>query len=130
MIQRTKLPPLSEHQTKCLEKFRVFEISLDELRRCLKGIVKFDFDAADGTRWMETHFEVPEPGVLITKKHLEDALAKKRDGLITDRQVIEWATMILHNHAYELDEKDEDLLADWLNDISFDLRPWMPDGGD
>jgi hypothetical protein len=26
------------------------------------------------------------------------------------------------NHAYELDEKDNALVADWLNDISFDLR--------
>ena len=73
---------------------------------------------------METHFELPEPGVLITKKHIEDALTKKRDGLITDRQMIEWATMIRPNHAYELAEKDEDLLADWLNDISLDLRPF------
>lgn len=123
MTLRNKLPSLSANQIECLEKFAVFEISLEKLRRCLSDVMKFNFDADDGRRWMETHFELPVPGVLITKTHLEQALTKKRDGLITDRQMIEWATMILHNNAYELDEKDEDLLAEWLNDISFDLRP-------
>jgi len=29
--------------------------------------------------------------------------------------------MLLLNDAYELDPNDEDFLADWLNDISFNL---------
>lgn len=88
--------------------------------------MKFDFDAAEheGKRWMENNFIAPEPGVLITKWHIENALAKKRDGEITDGHLIEWATMLLMNLGYELDEKDEDLIAQWLNDISFDLRPF------
>ena len=116
---------LNEQELKCLERFAVFEISLDQLRFCLQEVMQFDFDADahEGKRWMETNFIAPEPAVLITKRLLEDALTKKRNGEITDRQLIEWATMILHNHAYELDEKDEDLLAEWLNEISFDLRP-------
>jgi len=114
---------LSEQELKCLERFAVFEITLDQLRSCLRQVMKFDFDADahDGKRWMENNFIAPEPGVPITKRHLENPLTKKRDGEITDRRLIEWATMILHNHAYELDEKDEGLLAEWLNDISFDL---------
>jgi hypothetical protein len=120
----SKPAPLSEAQIECLEKFARFKLSLEELRRCLKGLVEFDFDAEGGTRWMETHFEIPVPGVLITKRHVEDALQKRRNGLIAEQELVEWATMILHNNAYELDEKDEDLIAQWLNDISFDLHPF------
>lgn len=73
---------------------------------------------------MENKFIAPEPGVPITKWHIENALMKKRNGNITDERLIEWATMLLMNHGYEFDKKDEDLIADWLNDISFDLRPF------
>jgi hypothetical protein len=87
--------------------------------------MKFDFDADahDGKRWLENNFIAPEPGVLITKWHIENALTKKRNREITDERLIEWATMLLMNHGYDFDEKDEDLIAEWLNDISLDLRP-------
>jgi hypothetical protein len=86
--------------------------------------MEFEFDAAahDGRRSMENNFIAPQPGVLITKWHIENALTKKRDGAISDGQLIEWATMLLMNHGYELDQKDNNLVAEWLNDISFDLR--------
>ena len=122
-MNSTRIRRLTEQERKCLERFAVFEMSLDQLRSCLRDVMKFDFDAANnqGKRWMETNFIAPEPGVLISKGHLENALMKKRNREISDEQLIEWATMILHNHAYELDEKDEDSLAEWLNNISFDL---------
>jgi hypothetical protein len=85
---------------------------------------EFDADANDGKRSMELNFIAPEPGVLITKWHIENAFTKKRNGEISDGQLIEWATMLLMNHGYELDERDDSLVADWLNDISFDLRPF------
>jgi hypothetical protein len=115
---------LTEQELRCLEQFADFEISLDQLRSCLRHVMKFDFDADahEGKRWMEESFVVPEPGVLITKQHIENALTKKRHGKITEGQLVEWATMLLMNHAYEFDGKDEDLIAQWLNDISFDLH--------
>jgi hypothetical protein len=117
---------LTEQEFKCLERFAVFEISLDQLRSCLHHVMKFDFDAdaKAGKRWMENNFIAPEPGVPITKWHIENALTKRRNKEITDAQLIEWATVLLMNHGYELDAKDEDLIAEWLNDISFDLRPF------
>ena len=116
--------PLFAHHIECLKKFADFAITLEELRRCLKELMDFDFNSENSARWMETRFEIPVPGVLVTKQHIEEALSKRRQGIITEQELIEWATMILHNHAYELDEKDEDIIAEWLNDISFDLHPF------
>ena len=125
MIPRLGKPTqLSDEQIECLQEFARFEVSLEQLRFCLKQAMNFDFDAEQGARWMETRFEIPIPGILITKQHIEGALQKRKDGVITEQQLVEWATMILHNHAYELDERDEDTIAQWLNDISFDLRPY------
>ncbi len=122
-MTQNKLRNLTQTEIECLERYAQFDISLEQLRRCLRGVVKFDFSGGEGKRWMENRFAVPEPGILITKQHLENALTRRRDGIISEGQLVEWATMILHNLAYELDPKDEDLLAEWLNDISFDLRP-------
>lgn len=121
----SRIRRLTEQEIKCLERFAVFEISLDQLRSCLRHVMKFDFDADahEGKRWMENNFIAPEPGVLITEWHIENALTKKRNRDITDGQLVEWATMLLMNHGYDFDEKDEDLIAEWLNDISFDLHP-------
>jgi hypothetical protein len=66
---------------------------------------------------------IPEPGVLVTRHHISKALEHKRVGLMSERDLVYWATMILLNDAYEIDPDDEDFIADWLNDISYSLDP-------
>ncbi len=122
MIRKTRIRRLAAEELDCLTRFGRLEISLEHLRRCLHEVFEFDFDVEGGKGWSKCHFIVPEPGVVITKKDLENALDKRRRGFITERQLVEWATVVLHNHAYELEAEDEDLIADWLNDISFDLN--------
>jgi hypothetical protein len=64
---------------------------------------------------------MPEPGIVITREHIANALERKRFGLITERDLVVWATVLLLNDAYVWDAADEDLIADWLNDISLNL---------
>jgi len=80
----------------------------------------------DGTE-VQRHFVLPEPGVLITKQHIENALNRKRLDIVNERELVLWATMIPLNDAYEIDSADEDLIAEWLNEISFELDPAMGD---
>lgn len=87
----------------------------------MSPVMDFDFDAEK--RWLNSRFLVPSCGIRVTRHHLDSALSKKREGIIGERDLVDWATMILMNSAYELDPKDEQLIADWLNDISFDLNP-------
>ena len=119
---------LTDKEVECLRRFGKFQISLWRLRVCLRSVMKFNFNAKanKGTRSMETKFIVPEPGILITKQDIDNALGKKKRQEITDKQLIEWATMILMNDAYELDPKDEDLIAEWLNAISFNSPLQLP----
>jgi hypothetical protein len=124
MTPNASIRHLTQQEFKCLESFAVFEISLDQLRSCLRNVMQFEFDADVHRRSMKINFITPEPGVMITKWHIENALTKKRNGEISDEQLIAWATMLLMNDGYELDEKDDALVADWLTDISFDLRPF------
>jgi hypothetical protein len=121
MTQKTNPPELTSEQWKVLEKYSWFEVGLDEVRVALRDVMEFNFEPEK--RWLNTNFLVPEPGIPVTREHIANALTKRREGLITERDLVYWATMLIGNDAYELDPKNEDFIADWLNDISYDLDP-------
>jgi hypothetical protein len=129
LLQEPQLPALTETQLEVLRRYALFEAGIEELRRTLAGVFDFDFRyelqlaaAAPWTRSASGRFRLPEPGIVITREHIANALERRRFDLISERNLVEWATMLLMNDAYVLDPVDEDLIADWLNDISFNLN--------
>ncbi|MGD0910414.1 MAG: hypothetical protein ABR928_00885 [Terracidiphilus sp.] len=128
MKKESELPALTAEQLEMLRRFALFEASLDELRTALAGVFEIEFEPRQETAddWMQKrratgNFRVPEPGILITREHITNALERKRFELITERDLVVWATVLLLNDAYALDPGDEDLIAEWLNDISVNL---------
>lgn len=107
-------------ELEALEKFLRFEISSKELENRLIRVVRFI--TSDSERRVEPLFRFPEPGIPVAKCHIENALNKKRLGQITERELAEWAAvLLLLNDAYEFDPAHEGDIADWLNDLS-----WLP----
>ena len=128
MKQEPELPPLTDEQLDTLRRFALFEVDLAATRRSLAGAFDFDFESERTCqpeitleRSSSVHFRIPEPGIIITREHISNALERKRFGLISERDLVYWATMLLLNDAYVFDPGDEDLIAEWLNDISFNL---------
>ncbi len=123
LIQKTsdESPSLTEEQLSILRRFASFDAGIDEIRRALSGV--FQINLQPELRTAERRFKIPEPGVRITKEHISRALENKRLGLISERDLVYWATMILLNDAYEINPEEEDFIADWLNDISYNLDP-------
>ena len=119
VTRESELPALTLEQLDALRRFAAFETRLVDLRRSLGDL--FECDLASEHRTVETHFRVPEPGIVITRKHIAGALEQKRRGTITERDLVHWATILLMNDAYVLDPGDQDMIADWLNDISLNL---------
>jgi hypothetical protein len=119
MTQRTELPALTKEQLEVLRRFASLEADIEDIRHSLAGV--FEFDLEPERRTASVHFRVPEPGIAITRDHISKALEQKRLGLISKRELVYWATMLLLNDAYEPDPKDEDFVAEWLNDISYNL---------
>jgi hypothetical protein len=126
--EESQLPSLTLDQMEVLRKYALFEVSAEEMQRALAGVFDFKVEpkrkTSDGygqRRIATGNFRLPEPGILITREHLENALERKRFGLISERDLVVWATLLLMNDAYALDPADEDLIADWLNDISMNL---------
>ncbi len=119
MIDESELPFLTEHQQEVLRRFAWFQADLEEFRTAMTGV--FEFDLKRGQRAARTFFRMPEPGIAITRAHISNALEKKRTGEISEKNLVNWATLLLLNDAYVLDPGDEDLIAEWLNDISLHL---------
>jgi hypothetical protein len=128
MNQEAQLPRLTHEQLEALLRFASLEIGVRELLRLLTGVFEIDFrprdqdeTGASERRTATGHFRMPEPGIVITRAHISNALDQKRAKLISERELVHWATILLLNDAYVLDPGDEDLIAEWLNDISLNL---------
>ena len=127
-MDECQLPSLTPNQLEALRQFAQLEIGEEELQRRLAGVFEVHFEpmstAAAGRhqeRTVRGFFRMPEPGIVITRDHVSNALEKKRFGLMTERDLVHWATILLLNDAYVLDPGDEDLIAEWLNYISLNL---------
>jgi hypothetical protein len=128
LTEESQLPPLTHQQMEVLRRFALFEATADELSSALAGVFEFNLVARETpagssapARSVSTQFRVPEPGIVIAREHIQNALERKRFGLISERDLVVWATVLLMNDAYALDPADEDLIAEWLNDISLNL---------
>jgi hypothetical protein len=128
MVPEPEHPPLSEEQLDVLRRYALFEVSRDEMLRSMGEAFEVNFapkEDAGGVvtqrRTAHNRFPIPEPGIVVTREHISNALERKRFGLITERDLVQWATILLLNDAYVFDPGDEDLIAEWLNDISLHL---------
>jgi hypothetical protein len=121
MIPKTELPGLGPDQLAVLHRFLVFQAGIADIRGSLSGLFEFELDPE--RRTASSHFQVPEPGILVTRDHIAKALEREQRGDISQRELIDWATMLLLNDAYQPDPKDEDFVAEWLNRISYELDP-------
>ena len=128
MISEPEQPPLSPEQIEALRRYALFEVGMEDMLRTMQGAFDVSFDVKEEPEAGTTHrrsannrFPIPEPGIVITREHISNALERKRFGLISERDLVYWATILLLNDAYVFDPGDEDLIAEWLNDISFNL---------
>src|SRR3569833_899863 len=120
--------PLSDEQMDVLRRYALFEVGLHDMLAALAGAFDIDFEdnrenesASTQRRSANNCFPIPEPGIVITREHISNALERKLFELISERDLVYWATVLLLNDAYVFDPGDEDLIAEWLNDISFNL---------
>lgn len=116
-MTRIELPSLSSEQIDFLKRFVLLEARLEDIRDVLTGV--FDFDFVGTSRMAITGFRVPEPGVIVTRDHIRNAVEERTLGKLSEQELIFWATMLLLNDAFELDPDDQEFIAEWLNDVSF-----------
>jgi hypothetical protein len=117
------VPRIHPDTLSSIERYAIFELSLEEL--C--GIVRMERGSAfihnENFCWVNLNQVCAEPKVRITREHIENALEKRRCEQISERQLVDWATMILINDVYFWEPEDAELVAEWVDRISLDLIP-------
>jgi hypothetical protein len=117
LTRNSELPFLSSEQIDFLKRFVLLETRIEDIREALEGV--FDFDFRGRSRTASVGFRVPEPGVIVTRDHIRNAVEKRKLGNLSEQELIFWATMLLLNDAFELDPHDQEFVAEWLNHVSF-----------
>ena len=111
------LPALTPEQQRAHVDFAWLRITLSQLESVCRPLIEFSFTPTE--RRFTGAFQLPQPGIPFTRAHIDQALSRRLAGSISERDLVIWSTFILLNDAYELDPADEDVIADWLNDVSF-----------
>jgi hypothetical protein len=108
-------------ERKALEDFRDMKISLEELRPLIRQRMSFEFEPRGfARRSIDKYLPVAEPGVLVSIGHLQDALNVWKLGKMSKGEIADWAAMLLMNDDFEIDETNEDVVAEWLNQVALD----------
>ncbi len=99
-----------------MAKFARLEVSMEQLCEHLHGMLEVNFGPTE--RRLISYFLLPEPGVRVTKDDIRCVLDKQWKGEISERELSEWASMLMLNEAYDWSGPDEDEIADTLNELS------------
>ena len=100
--------------------FARMEVSLGELCDQLEGMLTVDF--GKGVRRLTSQFLAAEPAIRIELCDIQHARNQNSGGTVSDRELSEWAAMLLMNDAYGWEGTDEEEIADSLNQLS---TPWL-----
>jgi len=115
---RLELPELSEYQLDCLQRFVRFELPIETLGKVLAPLVTFTLDGPATYQTVEYSAGIPKNPVKVTRADIDFAIKKARTGKVTQRQLQQWASMLLLNDAFDWSGEDEDAIADMLADLA------------
>lgn len=114
--------PMNPAVVKAVRDFASCDLSLDRLRAVIRDTAGIHLTE----RWLNLNAIVCEPIVRITAAHVDKALAMRRRNLITEEELVDWATTLLTNSVFFWDGEDAKTISEWVNGISLDLVPWSP----
>lgn len=105
----------TNQEREALAQFARLDISLDDLCGRLREMLTIDFGSKE--RRLTSHFLPAEPGIQVEKQHVQHALDQRTKGMISARQLSDWAAMLIMNDAYDWQSLEEDKI-DQLNELA------------
>lgn len=103
-MERREIRP---EEREALQLFLRLEITLDELYGRTDGMIHLDFGETE--RRFTSNFLVVDPGITVGRPDVRRAFQFRREGTLTEADLIRWATMLIMNDAYVWDEDDEEI---------------------
>lgn len=102
-----------------LKQFAACDLSVDSLRETICDVT----GTYPTDRWLNLHELCEEPRIRITRAHVGRALEMRRTNVITENELIAWATTVLTNGVFFWDGEDAKTVSEWVNGLSLDLVP-------
>jgi hypothetical protein len=96
--------------------------SLEELCQRVEGALGPSFVHNPKMRIVNLYQICPDRAVRITGRHMEILREKRRRGGVSERQMVDWGTMLTVNACYFWEREDEEL-ADYIIFLRMDLVP-------
>ncbi len=91
---------------------------LEALHSVLEPLITFRLNGPTTHQTVHYAAGIPSNPIKVTLDDINAAVERLRTGQLTVRQMQQWATMVLLNDAFDWSGKDEDSIADMLNDLS------------
>jgi hypothetical protein len=115
-------PPPHPEAVAWIESYARCELSLEDLCGKVRGVLGKQMIHNPKMRLVNLNQISPAQSVRITPQHIEILFAKRRRGEITERQMIDWGTMLMINDCYHWDPLDAEV-AEWISFLHLDLVP-------
>lgn len=109
-----------QDQIEILNKFAWGEISLDAMHAQLSKIIGRPVRRNPMMRHFGVNGICADRTIRITRAHLENVLCKRRSKRMSDRDLVDWATMLMINDAYYWNWRDS-ILSEWISRFHLDL---------
>jgi hypothetical protein len=103
-----------------LTQFAACDLSVDSVRETIRDVT----GTYPTDRWLNLHELCEDPRIRITRAHVDRALEMRRTNVITEHELIAWATTVLTNGVFFWDGEDAKTISEWMNGLSLDLVPW------
>lgn len=105
-----------------LEHFARCELTLGELSARLHSQGRRITARTSGLPYFGLSSFCKAHSIKVSRHHLENALVKTRIGELSERDLVNWATMILINDAFFWSGEDAHIIGRWICELSLDLR--------
>ena len=106
-----------------IERFVRCELRLADLCQTVRDEVGPALKHNEKLPWVNLNSVCPEPTFRITRWHVENALAKRRERKISERDLVNWATMLMINDAFFWKGEDAEAVGEWVERLHLDLMP-------
>jgi hypothetical protein len=106
-----------------IERFARCELPLADLCTMVRDEVGPALKHNEKLPFVNLNSVCPEATVRMTRQHVESALEKRRENQISERDLVNWATMLMINDAFFWKGEDAEAVGEWLERLSLDLMP-------
>jgi hypothetical protein len=104
-----------------IEMFARWELCIEQLCAFVREARGQAFIHNENYRWVNLNQVCGERKIRITPWHVQNALQKRRERGISERDLIDWATMIIINDVFYWEAEDAAVVAGWINRLSLDF---------